>query len=66
MSSPPESGPLLDNTSPLPSPDARTEPADEVTRVPLAIEDWLTVIIMALLALITLFAMNLLKRKEDA
>lgn len=29
------------------------EPPDEATRVPLAIEDWLTVVIMGLLALIT-------------
>ena len=50
MSSPPESGPLLDAASPLP-PDI--EAADEPTRVPLAIEDWATVIIMGLLACIT-------------
>src|SRR5687768_15168068 len=53
MSSPPESGPLLDAAAPLPAPDAPQTPPDEATRVPLAIEDWLTVIIMALLALIT-------------
>ncbi|MBP7565003.1 MAG: TRAP transporter small permease [Burkholderiaceae bacterium] len=56
MSSPPESGPLLDAASPLPTPEDPTRPgpnADEATRVTLAIEDWLTVIIMALLALIT-------------
>ena len=50
MSSPTESGPLLDAASPLPP---ELPAADEPTRVPLAIEDWLTVIIMALLALIT-------------
>ena len=43
MTTPNESGPLLDAASPLP-PDI--EAADEPTRVPLAIEDWLTVIIM--------------------
>jgi TRAP-type C4-dicarboxylate transport system permease small subunit len=47
MSHPPESGPLLDNVAPPP------ETTDEATRVPLAIEDWLTVLIMAALALIT-------------
>ncbi|MDB5941092.1 MAG: Tripartite ATP-independent periplasmic transporter DctQ component [Ramlibacter sp.] len=47
MSHPPESGPLLDNAAPPP------ETTDEATRVPLAIEDWLTVLIMAALALIT-------------
>ena len=50
MSSPPESGPLLDAASPLP-PDLPA--ADEPVRVPLAIEDWATVIIMGLLACIT-------------
>ncbi|XAH22869.1 TRAP transporter small permease [Xylophilus sp. GW821-FHT01B05] len=50
MSSPPESGPLLDAASPAPDPTPET---DEPTRVPLAIEDWLTVIVMAVLALIT-------------
>jgi TRAP-type C4-dicarboxylate transport system permease small subunit len=50
MSSPTESGPLLDAASPLPP---ELPAADEPTRVPLAIEDWLTVTIMALLALIT-------------
>jgi TRAP-type C4-dicarboxylate transport system permease small subunit len=44
MSLPPESGSAPDDTPPLP---------DEPTRVPLAIEDWATVIVMALLALIT-------------
>ena len=50
MSSPPESGSLLDAASPLP-PDLPT--ADEPVRVPLAIEDWATVVIMGLLACIT-------------
>ncbi len=50
MSSPSESGALLDAASPLPPEIAA---ADEPTRVPLAIEDWLTVIIMGALALIT-------------
>ncbi|QHI97895.1 TRAP transporter small permease subunit [Xylophilus rhododendri] len=45
MSLPSESGAAPDDTIPaLP---------DEITRVPLAIEDWATVIVMALLALIT-------------
>ncbi|WPB57823.1 TRAP transporter small permease [Xylophilus sp. GOD-11R] len=44
MSLPPESVPLPDDASPA---------SDEPTRVPLAIEDWATVIVMALLALIT-------------
>ncbi len=39
--------------SPSPDAGAPTAPAGATTRVPLAIEDWLTVIIMALLALIT-------------
>ena len=43
MSQPNESG------QPLPEPGA----ADEATAVPLKIEDWLTVVVMALLALIT-------------
>ena len=50
MTTPPESGPTLDAASPIP-PDI--EAADEPTKVPLAIEDWLTVIIMGALALIT-------------
>jgi TRAP-type C4-dicarboxylate transport system permease small subunit len=50
MSLPPESGPLLDAASPAPEPLPST---DEATRVPLRIEDWLTVVVMALLALIT-------------
>ncbi|OUM01575.1 TRAP transporter small permease [Variovorax sp. JS1663] len=51
MSSPPESGPTLDAASPLP-PEIEAA-ADEPTRVPLAIEDWATVVIMGLLACIT-------------
>ena len=43
MTRPPETG----ATEPVP------EQTDEATRVPLAIEDWLTVIVMGLLALIT-------------
>ena len=50
MSVPPESGALLDAGSPA---EVLQEPPEEKTRVPLQIEDWLTVIIMALLALIT-------------
>ena len=50
MSVPPESGALLDAGSP---PEVLQEPPEEKTLVPLSIEDWLTVIIMALLALIT-------------
>ena len=50
MTTPTESGPTLDAASPIP-PDI--EAADEPTKVPLAIEDWLTVIIMGALALIT-------------
>lgn len=46
MSHSPEAG------VPLPEPGEPGEP-DETTRVPLKIEDWLTVIVMALLALIT-------------
>jgi TRAP-type C4-dicarboxylate transport system permease small subunit len=44
--SPEEPGALLDAATPVPT-------AEEPTRVPLAIEDWATVVIMALLALIT-------------
>ena len=47
MSSSPAKPPELDPAN-LPEPEA-----DEPTRVPLAIEDWLTVLIMAALALIT-------------
>lgn len=50
MTTPTESGPTLDAASAIP-PDI--EAADEPTKVPLAIEDWLTVIIMGALALIT-------------
>ncbi|MES2186119.1 MAG: TRAP transporter small permease [Pseudomonadota bacterium] len=46
----PASAPLLDATSPAPVP---APAADEPVRVPLAIEDWLTVIVMGALALIT-------------
>ncbi|MDM0114615.1 TRAP transporter small permease [Variovorax sp. J22R133] len=46
----PEPGALLDNTSPVPE---DLPVADEPTRVPLAIEDWATVVIMGLLACIT-------------
>ncbi len=49
MSSP-DPGVLLDAASPAPEP---TPGHDEATRVPLALEDWLTVVVMALLALIT-------------
>jgi TRAP-type C4-dicarboxylate transport system permease small subunit len=50
MTTPKESGPLLDAASPLP-PDF--EAADEPTRIPLATLDWTTVVIMGLLACIT-------------
>ena len=50
MSVPPESGALLDAGSPA---EILQEPPEEQTRVSLKIEDWLTVIIMGLLALIT-------------
>ena len=50
MSVPPENGALLDAGSPA---EILQAPPEEKTRVPLQIEDWLTVIIMALLALIT-------------
>ena len=62
MSSPPESGPLLDAASPLPP---EIEAADEPTRVPLAIEDWATVVIMGLLACIT-FANVLVRYFTDS
>ena len=39
----------LDATPPTPD----TQPADEAVRVPLKIEDWLTVMVMGALALIT-------------
>ena len=50
MSVPPESGALLDAGSHA---EILQEPPEEQTRVSLKIEDWLTVTIMALLALIT-------------
>ena len=50
MSVPPESGALLDAGSPA---EILQAPPEEQTRVSLKIEDWLTVIIMGLLALIT-------------
>ena len=50
MSVPPESGALLDAGSPA---DTITPPPDEKTLVPLKVEDWLTVIIMGMLACIT-------------
>jgi TRAP-type C4-dicarboxylate transport system permease small subunit len=62
MSSPPESGPLLDATSPLPP---EIQAADEPTKVPLAIEDWATVAIMGLLACIT-FANVLVRYFTDS
>lgn len=62
MTTPPESGPTLDAASPIP-PDI--EAADEPTKVPLAIEDWLTVIIMGALALIT-FANVLVRYFTDS
>jgi TRAP-type C4-dicarboxylate transport system permease small subunit len=62
MSCPTESGPLLDAASPLPP---EIEAADEPTRVPLAIEDWATVIIMGLLACIT-FANVLVRYFTDS
>ncbi len=62
MSSPPESGPLLDATSPVPS---DIPAADEPVKVPLAIEDWATVAIMGLLACIT-FANVLVRYFTDS
>lgn len=62
MPPPPESGPLLDAAAPLPP---RIEAADEPTRVPLAIEDWATVVIMGLLACIT-FANVLVRYFTDS
>ena len=50
MSVPPESSALLDAGSHA---EILQEPPEEQTRIPLKIEDWLTVIIMGLLALIT-------------
>lgn len=48
MSLPPDSGPIPGAAAPDTPPEA-----DEPVKVPLAIEDWLTVIVMAALALIT-------------
>lgn len=50
MSSAPEPGAQLDAASPLPT---DIPAADEPVKVPLAIEDWATVVIMGLLACIT-------------
>ncbi len=58
----PESSPLLDAASPAPEP---APVSDEPTRVPLAIEDWLTVLVMAALALIT-FANVLVRYFTDS
>ena len=58
----PETGSLLDNTSPVPE---ELPAADETTRVPLAIEDWATVLIMGLLACIT-FANVLVRYFTDS
>ena len=62
MSVPPESGALLDAGSPA---DTITPPPDEKTLVPLKVEDWLTVIIMGMLACIT-FANVLVRYFTDA
>ena len=62
MSVPPESGALLDAGSPA---DTITPPPDEKTLVPLKVEDWLTVIIMGLLACIT-FANELVRYFTDS
>ena len=62
MSVPPESGALLDAGSPA---DTITPPPDEKTLVPLKVEDWLTVIIMGLLACIT-FANVLVRYFTDS
>ena len=43
----------LDDSPPVPPEVLSPDEADEPTRVPLAIEDWLTVLVMAALALIT-------------
>lgn len=48
MTTPPDPAVLLDNATPAP-----LEAPDEATSVPLKIEDWLTVLIMGALALIT-------------
>lgn len=44
---------MTQHHEPIPEADPIDDAHDEPTRVPLAIEDWLTVIVMALLALIT-------------
>ena len=62
MSVPPESGALLDAGSPA---DPITPPPDEKTLVPLKVEDWLTVIIMGMLACIT-FANVLVRYFTDS
>ena len=54
MSSPPPAGPLpARSPALLPEALAPLDETDEPVRVPLQIEDWLTVIVMGLLALIT-------------
>lgn len=58
----PEPGALLDHTSPVPEALPAT---DEPTRVPLAVEDWATVLIMGLLACIT-FANVLVRYFTDS
>lgn len=62
MSVPPESGALLDAGSPA---DTIAPPPDEKTLVPLKVEDWLTVIIMGMLACIT-FANVLVRYFTDS
>ena len=62
MITPNESGPVLDAASPIPP---EIQAADEPTRVPLAIEDWATVVIMGLLACIT-FANVLVRYFTDS
>jgi TRAP-type C4-dicarboxylate transport system permease small subunit len=62
MTTPDESGSLLDATTPLPP---EIEAADKPARVPLAIEDWATVVIMGLLACIT-FANVLVRYFTDS
>ena len=62
MSVPPESGALLDASSPA---DTIAPPPDEKTLVPLKVEDWLTVIIMGMLACIT-FANVLVRYFTDS
>lgn len=62
MSSPPESGPLLDAATPPPP---ELPAVDEPVKVPLAIEDWATVVIMGLLACIT-FANVLVRYFTDS